>query len=404
MTTDVIIGFGVAGGALVILMLCLGVRQWRRKRRAKERARLRAEGVKLPPRKPRKPSLWRRMVGKKPPRRRPAVHIPKPSDDAVLKQPLTAHTRNNQSIDSTASPPKTSLDSAFAGPRLTIDPSWRGRLQAVQLPAPSPPPPNKLRKSKSSSRRSRDAREPPLTTGEKPRDVRPTLPSVAPDPLPLPSPGPGRHLGGQFVTTAFDAAALAPSYASTEKPPLPLPLPLPSTPAPALAATRGPTPEFDPLAHRSHMHRFSQLLSPAAAAAAGPGPAQRLSFVFDELTRRAVLVPFEPTLPDELRVRVGEELAVLECFDDGWSVVQRPRAVAPPAPAAARPAGPGPAAPGTAAEAWEDGDGEVEVEQGVVPTVCWAGAPSERVESVPMRYSSLRHGVEAGLFEIGTAL
>ncbi|KZP00341.1 hypothetical protein CALVIDRAFT_533350 [Calocera viscosa TUFC12733] len=312
---------------------------------------------------------------------RPALHIPRPSDDAVLKQvrrsspfptpanaqtctqPLTAHTRNKESADSTSTTAggrKSSLDSAFAAPPvalaknpLSMDSSWRGRIQPVPVPAPLPQQQNKLRKPR------RGPVSPTLKNGQQASNVQPTLPSVAPDPLPLPLPSPAPYVSTPFVLPYREK----PSSAEFPEPP----------PAPPLAASRGPTPEFDPLAHRSHMHRFSQLLSE---------PGQRLSFIFDELTRRAVQSPFSPSLPDELLVRAGEDVAVLECFDDGWSVVQRPL------PAA------------------EGGGGGGGVEQGVIPTQCWAGLPREELEpgQVPMRYSSLRHGVDQGVFEIGTAL
>lgn len=38
---------------------------------------------------------------------------------------------------------------------------------------------------------------------------------------------------------------------------------------------------------------------------------------------RPVHQPFEPTLPDELTLRCGEYISVLQSFDDGWCVVAR---------------------------------------------------------------------------------
>jgi hypothetical protein len=38
-----------------------------------------------------------------------------------------------------------------------------------------------------------------------------------------------------------------------------------------------------------------------------------------EIVRR----PFQPSLPDELEVAVGDRVAVLEVFDDGWAMAER---------------------------------------------------------------------------------
>jgi len=301
---------------------------------------------------------------------RPPAHLPRPNDDSTLKQPLTAHTKNARSLDSASSGKgarQESLDSAFAGPKLSIDQTWKGHLQAVALPAPGQGG-KRLRKRKAASPTS-----PRLTTGQQARDVHPTLPAVAPEPLPLPT-----QMPMSYTSTPFDPNAEKFVFPPAAAPPPPIVL---------SANPRYPTPEFDPIAHRTHMHRFSQLLSQQQQRELEQWqlqqPGQRLSFVFDELTRRVVQAGFVPDLPDELAVEVGEELAVLECFDDGWSVVQR-------LPAA------------LTTGAWEQ-EKEWEPEQGVIPTACWAGLPREAVVK-PMRYSSLRHGVDEGCFEIGTAI
>ncbi|EJU05129.1 hypothetical protein DACRYDRAFT_20666 [Dacryopinax primogenitus] len=389
-TTDVIIGFGIAGAVLVGLLLVLGVRQWRRNKRERERRKARAEGRILPPP---QPSWWDKHWRKTQPK-----PLSPRSDDSV-KQPLTAHTRNNSSLSIPTHNRNTSLDSSFAGPKLTVDHSFKGHLQAVTL---SPVAeggwdgerePHKLRKPRS-------PRSPTSGEGRQANRVRPTLPSIPPEPVALPTPLPP----------------------SPEKP---------TDSSSSSAVVRGPTPEFDPVAHRSHMHRFSRIfaLPPVVPTEVLPLPippvilqqqqyrfpqppppaqahtqtqdarqrqlqlqpqleaGQRLSFVFDEITKRDVQCSFYPDLPDELPVRAGEEVAVLECFDDGWSVVQR------------LPSPPDSPTHGQAGQGQHGGGWE----QGVIPTACWAGLPREKVQR-PMRYSSLSHGVSEGLFEIGTAL
>ncbi|EGN98931.1 hypothetical protein SERLA73DRAFT_181659 [Serpula lacrymans var. lacrymans S7.3] len=53
---------------------------------------------------------------------------------------------------------------------------------------------------------------------------------------------------------------------------------------------------------------------------------------------RTVRQQFEPVLPDELRVRNGEHLVILQSFDDGWcSVGREPKRVSVLIPAAFRP-------------------------------------------------------------------
>lgn len=45
--------------------------------------------------------------------------------------------------------------------------------------------------------------------------------------------------------------------------------------------------------------------------------------VFDESHMRKVRQVFGTTLPDELMIRTGERLAVVQTFDDGWCIVGR---------------------------------------------------------------------------------
>jgi len=232
----------------------------------------------------------------------------------TAEQPLTGHGHThtrNFSLES--------ISSLFGAPRVSFD-SLKGHIANVITP---PQETNKLRKPHSPPSPTSPTSPPPRTPVEKR--------AVVAAPLPTPP-------FEQTFEKTFEQAQ------TDDKP-------------------SGPTPEFDPVAYREHMHRFSLLLSPA----------QRISFVFDELTKRAVQAAFDPVLPDELVVQIDEEVFVIECFDDGWSIVQRA------------------------------GSGETVHLQGVIPTACWAGLPRDKVTR-PMRYGSLRHGVDAGLFEIGTAL
>jgi hypothetical protein len=92
---------------------------------------------------------------------------------------------------------------------------------------------------------------------------------------------------------------------------------------PALASPRDVNFQF-PVAQGQnglpHAHPYAGWNSQQA------GPSNQLSDhpnPFMETRMRAVVRAFPPLLPDELVLRPGEELAVLQEFDDGWCVVAR---------------------------------------------------------------------------------
>lgn len=101
---------------------------------------------------------------------------------------------------------------------------------------------------------------------------------------------------------------------------------------------------------------------------------------------RKVVRPFAPLLPDELVLRPGEELAVLQEFDDGWCVVAREGIGigGPPTP-------PGLDVDENGAEIESSGKGRV-LEMGSCPSFVFEDAPppaSLREYTRPMRSSSL---------------
>jgi hypothetical protein len=107
--------------------------------------------------------------------------------------------------------------------------------------------------------------------------------------------------------------------------------------------------------------RVASVAGSLASLVTGPGVAER-----------TVRQTFTPVLPDELLVRAGERLSVVQTLDDGWCVVGRTGAGAAAAPT------PGDAAFGHAPA--PDG-----IEMGVVPAWVFARIGAER----PMRTTSL---------------
>jgi hypothetical protein len=95
----------------------------------------------------------------------------------------------------------------------------------------------------------------------------------------------------------------------------------------------------------SHNNRFSIISTISSSSQSG---------------RRKVRQVFDPVLPDELVVSLGERLAVMESFDDGWCIVGRPGMM-----------------------------NKDEVELGAVPAWCFLGPVKGLRAERPMRIASL---------------
>ncbi|KAI0322375.1 hypothetical protein OF83DRAFT_1049392 [Amylostereum chailletii] len=66
-------------------------------------------------------------------------------------------------------------------------------------------------------------------------------------------------------------------------------------------------------------------VNPFADPERAPTPSSYGSGSFIAGTRETVSRPFTPTMPDELLVIPGEEVVIIQAFDDGWAQVQNGR-------------------------------------------------------------------------------